>query len=62
MLVLMVEDDPLQRLVREQQIQTLGFECTSCMDAETALAAYRQTFRSFHEEAIMYCKRLVCAE
>jgi len=44
MKALIVEDEPLQRLSREHQIQSLGFECTSCVDAETALEACRQTF------------------
>ncbi len=46
MKVLIVEDDPLQRVLRERQIQSLGFEYTSCRDAETALEACRQTFYS----------------
>jgi len=44
MKTLIVEDDPLIRLSHELQIQSFGFEYTSCADATTALRVYRQTF------------------
>ncbi len=44
MKILIVEDESLIRLYHEQHIRSLGFECTSCADAETALEVYRHTF------------------
>ncbi len=41
--ILLVENDPLQRLACEHQIRSLGFGCTSCPDAKTALEACHQT-------------------
>lgn len=42
--VLLVEDDPLNRLYYEISLQAHGVEYTSCGDGETALTAYRRTF------------------
>ncbi len=44
MKALIVEDEPLIRLTYEEYVESLGFDCTACMDATTALNAYRQTF------------------
>jgi CheY-like chemotaxis protein len=44
MKTLIVEDEFLNRLYHECQVQSLGFDLTSCADAETALEAYRRTF------------------
>ena len=44
MKVLMVEDDPLERLSHEHYIRSLGFECDSYLNAETALEPCHQTF------------------
>lgn len=44
MKALIIEDEPIQRLEREFQMRSLGFEYTSCSDATTALQAYQKSF------------------
>jgi PAS domain S-box-containing protein len=44
MKTLIIGDNPFTRQVVESQIQSLGYEVTSCADTEKALELYQQTF------------------